>query len=237
MSPGRRVAPGTRLVIVRHGEAVSNADDTVAGHESCKGLTDHGRQQVEALANRLRRTGELDGAVALYSSVLRRAVETAEILAPVLGGLGIRQTCDLCERHVGEADGMSWREYEARYGQMKPPYDPGRKMAPGGESWVEFLDRAEAALYEVAARHPGQLVVIAGHGGIVGASLVRFLGLADHGANVRGHADNSSMTEWSWTGGRWWFVRYNDAAHLDKEAWGASRGLRIPAPDWVTLES
>ncbi|HKH87628.1 MAG TPA: histidine phosphatase family protein [Acidimicrobiales bacterium] len=230
------LAPGSRIVIVRHGEAASNADDIVAGHLSCKGLTDHGRSQVAALANRLRRTGELDGAAALYSSVLRRAVETAEILAPALGGLEVHQTCDLCERHVGEADGMTWAEYEARYGEMKPPYDPARPMAPGGESWVEFLDRAEAALYEVIARHPGELVVIAGHGGIVGASLVRFLGLADHGADVRGHADNSSMTEWAWTGARWWFVRYNDAAHLDKEAWGASHGLRIPAPDWVTLE-
>lgn len=229
------IEQGTRLVIVRHGEAVSNAEDTVGGHLTCKGLTEHGRRQVEALATRLVRTEELSGAVALYSSILRRAIETAEILAPALGGLAIRQTCDLCERHVGEADGLTWQEYEDRYGALKPGDDPEREMAPGGESWVGFLDRAESALYAVMMRHPGGLVVVAGHGGIIGASIVRFLELPDHGSHMRGHADNSSMTEWSWTGTRWWLVRYNDAAHLDREAWGA-HGLRIAPPGWVGRE-
>lgn len=228
---------GTRLVIVRHGEAFSNSEDVVAGHLCCKGLTEHGRRQVEALAVRLGRTGELDGAGALYSSVLPRAIETAEILAPVLGNLDIRQTCDLCERHVGDADGMSWRDYEARYGPMKDGDDPEREMAPGGESWVGFLDRAEAGLYEVMAAHPARLVVVASHGGVIGASMVRFLGLCDHGAGLRGHPDNSSITEWAWTGVRWWLVRYNDGGHLDTQRWAESQRLRIPAPDWVQCET
>ncbi len=228
---------GSRLVIIRHGEAVSNLEDIVAGHLSCKGLTDHGRRQVAALATRLRRTKELEGAVALYSSILPRAVETAEILAPALGGLEVRQTCDLCERHVGEADGMTWSAYEARYGAMKPGDDPEREMAPGGESWVGFLDRAEAALYDVMGHHPGQLAVVAAHGGIIGASMVRFLGLSDHGAGLRGHPDNSSITEWAWTGVRWWLVRYNDGGHLDTQRWAEADGLRIPAPDWVQFET
>jgi probable phosphoglycerate mutase len=238
MSPVSRpeLQPGSRLVIVRHGEAVSNAEDTLGGHLTCKGLTKHGRRQVEALANRLERTGEMKGAVAIYSSVLARAVETAEILAPVLGNLPVQQTCDLCERHVGEADGMTWTEYEARYGALKPGDAPEREMAPGGESWIGFLDRAEAALYAVMARHPGELVVIAGHGGIVGTSMVRFLELPGHGSHLRGHPDNSSITEWSWTGSRWWLVRYNDAAHLDDETWGATERLRIPPPGWVGLD-
>jgi probable phosphoglycerate mutase len=192
---------------------------------------------VEALATRLRRTKELGTAVALYSSILPRAIETAEILAPALGGLEVRQTCDLCERHVGEADGMSWSEYEARYGAMKPGDDPEREMAPGGESWVGFLDRAEAALYDVMVANPAQLAVVAGHGGIIGASMVRFLGLSDHGAGMRGHPDNSSITEWAWTGKRWWLVRYNDGGHLDTQRWAEADGLRIPAPDWVQFET
>jgi len=230
------LAAGSRLVIIRHGEAVSNAEDVIAGHLTCKGLTPHGRRQVEALATRLARTKELEGAAALYSSILPRAVETAEILAPALGGLEVRQTCDLCERHVGEADGMTWRDYEARYGVMRPGDDPERELAPGGESWREFLDRAEAALYDVMMAHPGGLAVVAAHGGIIGASMVRFLGLSDHGAGLRGHPDNSSITEWAWTGVRWWLVRYNDGGHLDTQRWAEKEGLRIPAPDWVQFE-
>jgi probable phosphoglycerate mutase len=231
------LAPRTRLVIVRHGEAVSGAADVIAGHAGCTGLTAHGRQQVEALAGRLGRTGELRDAAALYSSILPRACETAEILSPALGGLGVRSTCDLCERHVGEADGMTWSEYEGRYGITTDwAADPEREFAPGGESWLGFLDRAESALYDVMARHPSQLVVVAAHGGIVMASLVRFLGLADNGAALRVHPDNSSMTEWGWTGRRWCLVRYNDAGHLDTQEWAAVAPLRTPTPEWVQYE-
>jgi probable phosphoglycerate mutase len=232
----RSIAPRTRLVIIRHGEAVSNAEDTVAGHGTCLGLTPHGRRQVEALAARLRRTGELDGAAALYTSVLPRAIETAEILAPALGGLGIERTCDLCERHVGEADGLAWSEYEARYGREIPGVDDHREFSPGGESWAGFLDRAAAAMYAVMERHPSKLVVIAGHGGLIGASVIRFLEIPANGAGFRGYADNSSITEWEWTGERWWFVRYNDAAHLDAAGWGAGMGLRLAPPGWVSGE-
>jgi probable phosphoglycerate mutase len=234
---GGSVAPGTRLAIIRHGEAVSNAEDTVAGHDSCLGLTDHGRRQVEALAARLERTSELEGAVALYSSILLRAVETAELLSPVLGGLRVESACALCERHVGEADGLTWAEYEARYGREVPGLDDYRPFAPGGESWAGFLDRAEDALYEVMERHPGELVVVAGHGGLIGTSVIRFLDLPANGSGFRGYADNSSITEWEWTGRRWWFVRYNDAGHLDAAEWGTERGLRLAPPDWVRSEA
>lgn len=230
------LAAGSRLVIVRHGEAVANAEDTLGGHESCRGLTEHGRRQVRALAERLERTGELEGAAALYSSILPRAIETAELLAPALGGLELTSTCDLCERHVGEADGMSWSDFEARYGREVPGEDDFRSIAPGFEPWARFLDRAEAALLDVMAANPGGLVVVAGHGGIVGASLIRFLGMPANGSRFRGYADNSSLTEWEWTGRRWWFVRYNDAAHLDASEWGTERGLRIPPPSWVGRE-
>ncbi len=230
------IAPGSRLTIVRHGEAVSNAEDTLGGHQSCRGLTAHGRQQVSALADRLARTGELAGAAALYSSVLPRAIETAEILAPALGGLAVEQRCSLCERHVGEADGMSWAEYEAVYGREVPGRDDHRALAPGGESWAGFLDRAAAGLREVMAAHAGGLVVVAGHGGLVAASLIRFLELPANGVGFRGYADNSSLTEWEWTGRRWWLVRYNDVAHLDAAQWGPGRRLRRPAPGWVGAE-
>lgn len=230
------IAPGTRLVIVRHGEAVSNAEDIVGGHDGCEGLTDRGRRQVAALARRLERTGELDGATALYSSILPRAIETAQLLQPAFGGLGFEATCELCERHPGEADGLTWTEYDERYGRLLPADDPERPQSPGGESWLEFLDRAEAALYRVLEENPGGLVVIAGHGGLISASLIRFLGLPGHGSLARLHPDNSSMTEWAHTGGRWWLVRFNDAAHLDPHPPHEPVGLRIPAPDWVREE-
>ena len=234
-APARQVAPGTRLVIIRHGEAVSNAEDLVAGHLGCTGLTERGRHQARALAARLRRTGELKDARVLYSSVLRRAVETAEILRPALGDVSYEASCSLCERHPGEADGLSWVECDRRYGRRLPGDDPYRPLSPGGETWLDFLDRVNDALYKLAQSHPGELIVISGHGGVIDASLMRFLDLPAHGGLVRFFPDNASITEWAFTGARWWLVRFNDAAHLDPGPDDPS-GLRITAPVWVSSE-
>ncbi|MGH3975697.1 MAG: histidine phosphatase family protein, partial [Pseudonocardiaceae bacterium] len=106
----------TRLVLIRHGESRATVDQMMGGHEGCRGLTERGKRQAEALADRLTRTGELADASVLLASVLPRAVETAEIVAPILGGLEVKQVCDFCELHVGAADGLlSWEEFRERY--------------------------------------------------------------------------------------------------------------------------
>src|SRR4029079_12461481 len=73
--------PVTRLVLVRHGESRATVDRIVAGHDTCKGLTDRGRQQAEALRDRLARPGELAATTRLVASLMERARETAEIIA------------------------------------------------------------------------------------------------------------------------------------------------------------
>src|SRR5207302_10759822 len=101
----------TRLVLVRHGESRAIVDEIVGGHEGCKGLTDDGRRQAQALHHRLARTHELDDAAAVYSSILPRAIETAEIIAPAIGGgHRVEQDCDLCEIHPGEGDALGCAE-------------------------------------------------------------------------------------------------------------------------------
>ena len=141
----------TRIVLVRHGEAECNINRVIGGPKGCTGLTDLGRVQVNALADRLYESGELRGATALYSSVLPRAIETAKRLRPVVGpgpkALGpVRQRCDLCELHPGEADGMEWTEMVETFGVPDWDNDPTVPIAPGGESWSGFVDRASAAV-------------------------------------------------------------------------------------------
>ncbi len=78
-------ADASRIVLIRHGEAECNINRVVGGRQGCTGLTELGRRQVAALADRLYDTAELRDATALYSSVLPRAIETAERLRPVVG--------------------------------------------------------------------------------------------------------------------------------------------------------
>ena len=81
-----RPATATRVVMIRHGEAVCNVSGVCGGRLGCEGLTPRGRRQVEELRDRLLATGELAGADVLYASVLPRAIETAELVAPALVG-------------------------------------------------------------------------------------------------------------------------------------------------------
>jgi probable phosphoglycerate mutase len=208
-------------VLVRHGESRATVDEVVGGHEGCKGLSDRGRRQAEALRDRLAATGELR-ADALYASVLPRAVETAEIIAPAVGALPVRQECELCEQHPGEGDGLTWSEFEERYRPDGWRFDPYEPFAPGAESTAEFQARVARALTGLARDHEGGTVVVACHGGVIDGSMVAFLGLGHHGGMVELRTQNTSLTEWLLhpadqvhdRPARWRLVRYNDAAHL-----------------------
>ena len=213
-------APGTRLVLIRHGHSMAQEKQFLGGHNSCSGLSDLGRRQVEALRDRLLRTEELEGATAAYCSILPRAIETAEILQPALGGVVAEQTCDLCEGHVGEADGLTWDEWRERHsGEVfgRGPYVP---FAPGGESWAELIVRAGRVLNQIAQKHDGETVAVVCHGGVIDASLRTFGHLAFE-LQWRTDIHNSSMTEWALReyegrtpAQQWTLVRLNDAAHL-----------------------
>jgi len=219
-------APGaTRIVLVRHGEAECNLNRVVGGAKGCTGLTDLGRRQVAALADRLYESGELRGATSLYASVLPRAVETAERLRPVVGpgpaALGpIRERCDLCELHPGESDGMSWDDVVGVFGVPDWNRDPGAPLAPGGESWSGFIVRAADAVRGLARRHPGELIVAAVHAGVIEACMISFLGVpADVYRRGWVHVVHASMTEFAWVPDqdRFILIRFNDACAIPSQ--------------------
>ncbi|HET7487622.1 MAG TPA: histidine phosphatase family protein [Acidimicrobiales bacterium] len=206
----------TRIVLVRHGEAQCHVDQVVGGPLGCTGLSDRGRRQAEALRDRLS-AGEL-AADLLYASTLPRAVETADIIAPALGGLAVEQEEALCELHPGEADGLTWEEFRARYTWPGEGASYYRPMAPGAESWAQFIVRAGSALSRLAAAHTGATVVLACHGGVVESSF-RALGQLSVAPQFNLRIENTSITEWEAPGPgaddrRWTLVRFNDASHL-----------------------
>jgi broad specificity phosphatase PhoE len=209
----------TRLVLIRHGESDAQVNGYLSGHTACRGLSDRGREQAAALRDRLVATGELGVVDAAYTSVLQRAIETSEIIAPALGDTRPEQECAWCEIHAGDAEGLTWDAYLERFPEVGDVHDPFRRRAPGAESWAEFYVRAGARLRRVARDHPGQRVVVICHGGIIGASFVALGDVPIASVSfVTRETVNTSLTEWRFTGERWRLVRYNDAAHLALDA-------------------
>jgi probable phosphoglycerate mutase len=242
---GTLAPSATRIVLVRHGEAVCNVSGVCGGPVGCEGLTDRGRSQVAVLRARLSETGELAGADALYSSTLPRAIETALLVAPALQGPDDDgptepvQECGFCELHCGEADGLDWSDFSARFGNPDWDTDPDRVIAPGGESWTGFVNRVSATLDAVAARHRGELVVVACHAGVIESSLLAKLPVVGGltGARMKLRTQHASLTTWEVDTGEWKLAGYNDGAHhLAADAVGGGTVTTSESGrSWMTL--
>jgi probable phosphoglycerate mutase len=205
----------TRLVLIRHGESRAQAERRFSGHDTCTGLTDLGRAQAQALRSRLLRTHELGVVDAVYTSVLARSIETAELLAPALGEVRPQAECDWCEIHAGEAEGHTYEAWHEMHPRGDHGDDPFHRQFPGGESWAEFFVRVGGRLNRIAREHRGECVVVVGHGGTIGGSFVSLGNLPIRSGSVPTYeAVNTSLTEWRWNGRAWRLARFNDAAHL-----------------------
>jgi probable phosphoglycerate mutase len=130
----------TTLIFVRHGQTDWNLTRRVQGSTDIP-LNDTGRRQAREAAADLR--AQLDGPVALVSSDLSRARETAEIIAAELDLPAPRTYPALRERAYGEAEGVEASEFTRRWG------DWHSAEIPGAEPWPHVRERGLRALAQV----------------------------------------------------------------------------------------
>jgi probable phosphoglycerate mutase len=211
------------LIIARHGEAHCNRDQTIGGPRGCHGLTDRGQVQVQHLAIRLR--DQYPGLHTIYASPLRRAAESAAIIGCMLG-MPVTIGEDLREQDYGEADGRTWADTVTAFGAI-PALEPDRPLAPGCETWRAYLQRAAAALIRILDRHPGQQILVIGHGETADAAFHLFLRLpAASRAHVAFALHHAAVSVWeqqplAWTrptaGWRWTLLTHNAFANSTKE--------------------
>jgi broad specificity phosphatase PhoE len=163
------------LILARHGETDWNRDGIWQGHGDPP-LNDLGRRQATGLAGRLAHV-EID---ALYSSDLRRAYETAEIIGAAKG-LEITAEPDLREIDVGSWSGLTSEEIATRF--------PGMTHHDGEEREA-FDKRSVGALHRIAAAHEGARVLVVTHGGVVRALERHVFGDA---LNLLGNCETASF--------------------------------------------
>lgn len=204
----------TRLVLVRHGESIVTVNRVIGGFRTCQGLSPLGRVQAERLRDRLAGTGEIR-ADHLYASNFARARETAEIIAPALGGLPVQEDSGFGEHDPGpDWDGLTYDAFFERLGSDLDWDDPFAETFPGGETIAGFHFRVGSAAHQLVRRHPGATILIACHGGVIDTLLRQFLRLPPTGG-FELRAENTSLTEFLLVRpGMWRLIRYNDVSHL-----------------------
>lgn len=170
----------THLLYIRHGEVPGNNPSPstyiYTGSGTNEALTEKGKMQAETCAKRisdLEKRGVIGKVTAIYTSDLKRAVETAEPIAKELGlGLQLRHT--LREIYWGCAEGQlvqtMMKDWGAAEQQIKELY-PVRKMRwdhlpvfEGAETYNALLNRTLEELKRIGESHPGETVLIIGHG-------------------------------------------------------------------------
>lgn len=140
-----------RVVYETHSTSVDNEIGIATGWLEGN-LSDTGRQQARKLGERRRD----DGLAIVFTSDLRRAVETAEI-AFAGSALPIERDRRLRECNYGALNGMPRARLESeRSRRLDEPW-------PGGESWRQAVARVAGFLEELRRSHDGQRVLIIGH--------------------------------------------------------------------------
>ncbi len=153
----------TELLLVRHGETDWNAERRWQGHADPP-LNEQGRTQARELADRL--AGERVDAV--YASDLRRARETAEIVAERLGA-EVHSLPELREIDVGNWSGLTTAEIGERFpGALERMKEHGYGWRDG-ETPPQLAERVLGAVRRIAAEHPAGRVLVVGHGGTIRA--------------------------------------------------------------------
>jgi broad specificity phosphatase PhoE len=150
--------PTNRLLVVRHGESEWNVLGKWQGRADTL-LTDAGRDQARAAAERLI-TADIT-VDCLVASTLRRARETAEIIAATLGLPTPLADERLVETDVGPWEGLREHEIEAGW----PNHLRDRRTPPEFEPAHVVFDRVSAALREHS--ESGQRILIVSHSGVI----------------------------------------------------------------------
>jgi probable phosphoglycerate mutase len=212
MVPHRDHGPGvTQLLLVRHGEAVGNAEHRFIGQTDVP-LTDQGRRQVDALTVRLAAVP----ITRVVSSDLIRAVDT---VAPTAAALGLDVETDKRLREIanGEWADLVREDVERLFPELWNRYRAGEDVnRPGGESWGDVQVRAVEALADILdGAGDGDVILIGSHAGPTIAMLRWAVGLPPEGnvfAGPFGSLHNASISTISVPGPRLHAV--NDTGHL-----------------------
>lgn len=242
----------TRVILVRHGESSYNVERRVQGYSDESTLTEVGQTAARQVGDALKDIA-FD---AVYSSPLRRAKDTAEIVLSCLKQppKQLFQTIEtLKEINLVLWEGMLFtdvaQKYPAEFEQWNNSPHEMRMLIPneqGGSNEyfpvLDLYDRARSFWQEFLPKHANQTVLLIAHSGINRALISTAIGLEPTGYQAV-HQSNCGISVLNFAGGWGELVQIeslNQTAHLGevlpkpKKGYGEPRFLlvRHGETDW-----
>jgi len=198
----------TELILARHGETEWNVEEVFRGTIDIE-LNETGVKQAGLLAGYLSDT-KID---AIYSSPLKRALETARIIARS-HRLEVETAPELIDLDFGEWQGLYLKQVKSRFEELYAEWvnHPERVRIPSGESLDDVTARALALVKRVLNRHDGAVVMVS-HRVVNKVLICALLGLDNsHFWNIR--QDTCAVTTFACEGGRFVLTGHNDTSYL-----------------------
>lgn len=195
-----------RLTLIRHALTDWNASGRFQGVADTE-LNSAGLDQARRLG---RYVAGLDAAAAVYSSPLKRAVQTAELAFP---GRPITLDSRLMEINFGEFEGKTQVENEAHSGWSDWLLDPFERAAPGGESYSQLRVRAVEWMEEMVASDTEHVVAVT-HSGTIQMLLSHVLGVERVRWRKRIYLRHAGVSRVLFRGPEVLVERVNDTRHL-----------------------
>ncbi len=198
----------TEIVLIRHGETEWNVADIFRGRTDIE-LNETGLRQAKLLAEYLGNV-KID---AIYSSPLKRASKTAEIIASY-HKLDIDIDPGLTDFNFGKWQGLSHQEVKDKYKELYTGWinHPDRVKMPAGESLDDVRKRTMGAVTTVIARYRGTVVLVS-HRVVNKVLICALLGLDNsHFWNIK--LDTCGITTFTYENERFILTKHNDTSYL-----------------------
>ena len=202
-------SPITEIILVRHGETEWNVGEIFRGRIDIE-LNETGIKQAGQLAEYLSKV-KID---AIFSSPLKRALKTAEIIADY-HKLEVAITPGLIDFDYGQWQGLPHQEVKEKYEELYAEWvnHPDRVKMPAGESLEDVRKRAMGVVANIIAGHGGRIVLVS-HRVVNKVLICALLGLDNsHFWNIK--QDTGGMTTFTYENNQFILTRHNDTSYLE----------------------
>jgi broad specificity phosphatase PhoE len=198
----------TELILARHGETVWNVEKIYRGRADVN-LDEVGIKQADLLGKYLS-SWKLE---AIYSSPVKRATDTANIIARYQK-IGVQIAEGLVDFDYGEWQSLPEKEVKKLYPALLNEWhnNPHKVRMPAGESLEDVRNRAIEVVNDVLSKYQGSVVLIS-HRVVNKVLICSLLGLDNsHFWNIK--QDVGGITIFDYVDGRFVLTRHNDTSHL-----------------------